>query len=288
MTMPEAHEPAFIVNSKLGSDAAFSPSVGPREAPTDSYLTSSPDSRSTSTGSLSPLPSTIEGETEVTGLPDYDYPVPLFVRNTFIDAGVSRPISLDEFFQERRVQSSPVECPPGLCSNPGFVAMHTGAMHQALPAGSPMMDSVFAAALAASAQVSAAAAAAAARCWMPSMNLHCQGSPMPSSPDFVGGMQSPMFNCPVPRDQAPVLRLAEALDEPILEFGSPEMPTVGSAWHRAGNCKPCAFFHTRGCGNGTQCQFCHLCAPGEKKRRQKDKGAVHREMRRMGLMPDIC
>jgi len=36
-----------------------------------------------------------------------------------------------------------------------------------------------------------------------------------------------------------------------------------------GGCKPCAFAHTKGCENGVNCKFCHLCAPGEKKRRQR-------------------
>jgi hypothetical protein len=48
-------------------------------------------------------------------------------------------------------------------------------------------------------------------------------------------------------------------------------PSVGSAGHAKGRCKPCAFFHVKGCENGTLCKFCHLCDPGEKKRRAKDK-----------------
>lgn len=53
-----------------------------------------------------------------------------------------------------------------------------------------------------------------------------------------------------------------------------ELPSVGSANHGSGECKPCAFLHTKGCQNGSQCQFCHLCAPGEKKRRRKEKMGV--------------
>lgn len=50
-----------------------------------------------------------------------------------------------------------------------------------------------------------------------------------------------------------------------------EVRTVGSSRHSLGLCKPCAFFHTKGCAGGFQCVFCHLCPPGEKKRRQKAK-----------------
>jgi hypothetical protein len=68
-----------------------------------------------------------------------------------------------------------------------------------------------------------------------------------------------------------VLRIAEALPE--LEIASAEVPTRGSAGHRFGVCKPCAFFHTKGCGNGFDCPFCHLCMPDEIRRRKKAKRA---------------
>jgi len=51
-------------------------------------------------------------------------------------------------------------------------------------------------------------------------------------------------------------------------LGSPLMPTVGSSGHFAGACNPCAFAF-KGCHSGIQCQFCHLCMRGEKKRRKK-------------------
>lgn len=60
--------------------------------------------------------------------------------------------------------------------------------------------------------------------------------------------------------------------------GSTQLPTRGSAGHNSGRCKPCAFVHTTGCSNGAACEFCHLCDPGEKKRRRKEK----LEARKMG------
>lgn len=66
-----------------------------------------------------------------------------------------------------------------------------------------------------------------------------------------------------------VLSLVAALP-PEPELGSADLPTVGSRGHRLGNCKPCAFLHTKGCTNGKACAFCHLCARGEKKRRQRE------------------
>jgi len=65
------------------------------------------------------------------------------------------------------------------------------------------------------------------------------------------------------------------------ELGSPEMPTVGSALHADGRCRPCAFAHIKGCGSGVECKFCHLCEPGEKKRRRKEKLERRRSVRGM-------
>jgi len=268
--MPSVHEPAFIVNSQLGVDGSFSPTSGPNEPVSmeaalslatgakylpNGYLTSSPDSdRSTSAGSSSPLATTKENEIESHGLPDYDYPVPFVVRNTFIDTDLVRPISLDDFYESRRVCSCPVESPPGLCSDPGFATMHYPVPMPQMPP-LPMMDSMLAAAIHAS-----AAAAAAASCWIPNIGMQ------PPMQPPLQGFQSPAYPCPpVSGMEPPVLRLADALEVEELALGSPECPTIGSTGHRLGNCKPCAFFHTKGCGNGTQCPFCHLCGAGEKK-----------------------
>jgi len=58
----------------------------------------------------------------------------------------------------------------------------------------------------------------------------------------------------------------------------------GSALHESGKCKPCAFVNRPvGCVDGASCAFCHLCVPGEKKRRQRSKVEavrLRRELRR--------
>lgn len=71
-----------------------------------------------------------------------------------------------------------------------------------------------------------------------------------------------------------------------LSLGSPDCPTSGSRGHHFGQCKPCAFVFKGGCSNGVDCRFCHLCMPGEKKRRKKERKAIRREMaalRGMGM-----
>jgi len=83
----------------------------------------------------------------------------------------------------------------------------------------------------------------------------------------------PLF--PPPPVAPPTLRLAEAIAPP--ELGGPELPSIGSLLHHTGECRPCTFFHTRGCENKENCQFCHLCGPREKKKRVKALRAAQRE-----------
>lgn len=90
---------------------------------------------------------------------------------------------------------------------------------------------------------------------------------LPGSVDALGSAKDADAVAGSPRGQ--VLRIAEALPEP--EVVSAEVPTRGSAGHLFGACKPCAFVHTKGCGNGFDCPFCHLCMPDEIRRRKKAK-----------------
>jgi len=55
-------------------------------------------------------------------------------------------------------------------------------------------------------------------------------------------------------------------------FPSKEMtPSVGSAAHYMGTCKPCAFVYKQGCQSGAACQFCHLCDQTEMRRRKRER-----------------
>lgn len=67
----------------------------------------------------------------------------------------------------------------------------------------------------------------------------------------------------------------EAAQESELQDG---LPSRGSAMHSLGACKPCAFVF-EGCNNGSECQFCHMCEPGERIRRKKEKLALRKEAR---------
>lgn len=55
--------------------------------------------------------------------------------------------------------------------------------------------------------------------------------------------------------------------------------SVGSIGHEVGYCKPCAFLWKDGCKDGASCDFCHICPPGEQKRRKKEKHAWRKAVR---------
>ncbi|CAJ1461463.1 unnamed protein product [Effrenium voratum] len=89
--------------------------------------------------------------------------------------------------------------------------------------------------------------------------------PPPGLPAYV-----PDMKIPPPPMEAPRVDLEE--DMPPVPAREPCLRLTLSDYlphHDTSTCRPCAFFHTRGCENGSNCSFCHLCPPGEKKRRQK-------------------
>merc|ERR1712050_715261 len=51
---------------------------------------------------------------------------------------------------------------------------------------------------------------------------------------------------------APVIRLADSL--PLPEVKNPSTLSIGSMLHHKGECRPCAFYHTRGCENKEACE----------------------------------
>jgi hypothetical protein len=101
-----------------------------------------------------------------------------------------------------------------------------------------------------------------ALCDMPPGNFGAGGKEMPGTPVPAGSRPSPKT---LSGDiDAALLEMGTAVD-----LGSAELPSKGSALHSLERCKPCAFVLKGGCKDGVECGFCHLCKPGEKKRRRK-------------------
>jgi len=49
------------------------------------------------------------------------------------------------------------------------------------------------------------------------------------------------------------------------------LPSRGSALHCLGTCRPCAFVHQEGCRSGLDCEFCHLCDAGARRRLRRER-----------------
>jgi len=78
-----------------------------------------------------------------------------------------------------------------------------------------------------------------------------------------------------------LLSLVDTIEESPREGGMPGCPSVGSAGHHLGLCKPCDFVHRGSCRIGFACKFCHLCGPEVNKQKKKERRKVVRAMARM-------
>mmetsp|Transcript_88393 Transcript_88393/g.175752 ORF Transcript_88393/g.175752 Transcript_88393/m.175752 type:complete len:246 (+) Transcript_88393:67-804(+) len=161
------------------------------------------------------------------------------IKNTFISVAIGRPPSLDGFFEERMTSSCPVTRCPSLDRIVEEGASEDIEISEGADIG--LDDHIVEEGASEDIEIRESA----------DVGLRSDGSTQ------VGSK---------------VLLLGDVLGG-LPELGSPELPTVGSAGHHSGSCKPCAFAHTKGCENGANCAFCHLCGPGEKKRRQKQRVA---------------
>jgi len=96
-------------------------------------------------------------------------------------------------------------------------------------------------------------------------------------PDLESGSTGEEEASSDPDEDSDVARHARRRNVQNAEEWAPGIPTKGSEGHQFGKCKPCAFvWKEDGCQSGIDCKFCHLCAPGEKKRRKKERHQVAR------------
>lgn len=126
--------------------------------------------------------------------------------------------------------------------------------------------------------------------WLRTPSLSPNGSrcatPEPRNHAFSGEWSRTPSVSPSPQRERQRERSHQTLATDPLDVmnhlvGTVEVPTMGSRGHHLRHCKPCAFMWApEGCGSGRNCEFCHLCELGEKKRRQKEKKAnikAHRQ-----------
>jgi len=228
-----------------------------------------------------------------TGSPRYNHESleTIYIRNTFINALVSRSESLEAFLQERKVQSCPnTERAPRMAST------EQSAQNDVVTRGPSLDDEVlppmplpvgwidFLQQVASAAQVIPAPPPPPAE-WVSAARtrLRALGEQVMAeeAPGAVGA-EMRGIPPPPPAEWAPTafdFGVAKPPPLPTGELGSPEMPSLGSLLHSSGQCQPCGFFHTKGCGNGARCTFCHLCSSGVVKRRRREKREQFREAR---------
>lgn len=112
--------------------------------------------------------------------------------------------------------------------------------------------------------------------------------PPPTLPN--GLLTAAALQAAAERHASAVVSLAERLPlqatpgfEKPQPVGSPPLVSAtGNAGHISGTCRPCAFvWKEKGCSSGDNCDFCHLCEPGEKKKRQKEKRRYWTGLNRM-------
>lgn len=231
------------------------------------------------------------------------YPAPFVIKNTFVECQLERNPSLDEFYQERAAHSCPnSNLGVSEASADEEKAMVTPVSSHVSGMSSPntwIKDSVFESSRLFEGQLSFRNTFVhfpvdrpfsleaftndrhARSC--PSSGIGLQGGEM--SADDAGtcaALDSALLREPV---QPPVvLSLADTVPEPILDVVNfSNLPSVGSAGHHLGTCKPCAFT-IKGCSSGASCSYCHLCDPTEKKRRRKEKATIMRGLRNLKKM----
>jgi len=65
--------------------------------------------------------------------------------------------------------------------------------------------------------------------------------------------------------------------------------STGSTLHHCGDCKPCAWYwKPNGCATEGECQYCHLCPPGELKKRKHAKVAMLRQQKALAIQQPEC
>lgn len=211
------------------------------------------------------------------------------IRNTFLNSRPVRSPSMERVYVERKVRSSPgsrqASLPPGTATisevEPAFVVSTptgsgSGTPPQHLPHGSlhelatnQLSKSYLSEQLAKHAHTMPEPCGAAPACGA------INDSRRPSNSLSLSSSSGDPYRRMAPTAYEESL----ATSGEIERQGDELLPSRGSALHEWGACKPCAFFIKEQCTNGKDCQFCHLCEPGEKKRRKKERLSIRRDMR---------
>lgn len=217
------------------------------------------------------------------------YPVPLFIQNTFIAAQPGRPASLEGFLEERQTISCPASrtasgsgC-EGLSSPavavgprkvpycPGEQLLKSAAFGSSAPlallplgaaAGTPAVASASTPIEDVTSECSTADTAVAKAMPEPpssgTAGLRLLGRVIASRGGTKAASAAPAVLRGTATDPATATGVAAPQRVATSDDGAEsttELPSMGSAGHAQGRCKPCAFFHTKGCSSQGGCKF---------------------------------
>lgn len=192
----------------------------------------------------------------------FQYPPAFCIRNTFVDGKVTRTPSLDEYFTERQVRSCPasqieVFDLPSCSADEGARGAHSSTTSAGSSGGTsvgePELDE--------------------ARADIEYFDETPDATPHAAVPTLLSLGSLLSLNS----QGSGARSAASSLDHVVAQ-------NVGSASHGK-HCKPCAFFHTKGCESGADCVFCHECPPLEKKRRKKERAQARSMGQRCRMKP---
>lgn len=244
----------------------------------------------------------------------YEYPVPLFITNTILETrpdrptsleGLDRPVSLEGFYNDREAQSCPTSGTTHDSSGeparvtlasrgprpyfPGEMLARSALLDPDLNLHGATVSSVPPGPIMPKGGWPGSSQEPISQC--STVDSAHEGQDFSFGIPYVFGNEmmavNPSFFFQVPRglseDGTSVGSLEfEGMPMPAdSELGKPLLPTMGSRAHYTLECKPCAFMWKDGCKSGISCIFCHLCEPGEKKKRKKDKHNVVKGMRQL-------
>lgn len=203
----------------------------------------------------------------------FEYPPELVIRNTFIDAKVARSPSLDDFFVERRVRS----CPSSEIKNVGCddeeEAVNSTSSDEFTPKGEKERKGT-ASTSASGGSVCEELEGSSMKSWRVDDDMDgCPPETMQASRPFFLDLGSILPEFENSQIAGPEKMYIDGYSTHRTDATSAEGPftdSAGSAFHPH-TCKPCAFYHTKGCESGADCQFCHTCGPHEKESRRNDK-----------------
>jgi hypothetical protein len=205
-----------------------------------------------------------------------EMPPALRVRNTFLDAPVQRSASLERFIEPRLCSSTP----PTPLGRPGRPQIVTALDEDPMPAymiNTPT-DSILEGMLLTPKGESLSWPRPASP--MLQMGRLHQASSQPailSLSEAIGAISRPQLAAAAPAAAPSDVLVGEDSTVSGHALGPDALPSRGSALHRYGACKPCAFIYREGCRGGVDCQFCHLCGPAERKARKKERLAMKRD-----------